>query len=134
MNKYLLRGFIAIDFIVFYFLLVLVVFYFLLGLAPVLWMAGVFAVLVLLRLVVLQVTKLERTSARCTGQRLSERSATLLGSSLTSMSILTMVAGVYLFIRFGWLTALLYAVLTLIVASTFEGSYEVVETAEASAA
>ena len=36
MNKYLLRGAIAID---------LVVFYFLLGLTPVLWMAGVFPVL-----------------------------------------------------------------------------------------
>jgi hypothetical protein len=41
MNKYVLRGVIALSLVVFYFLLSLVVFYFLLGWEPVLRMAGV---------------------------------------------------------------------------------------------
>ena len=57
MKKYLLGGVIAFDLVVFYFLLGLVVFYYLLGLEPVLWIAGVFAVLVPLRLVGLQLTR-----------------------------------------------------------------------------
>ena len=63
MKKYLLRGAIALDLVVFYFLLVLVVFYFLLGLTPVLWMAGVFPVLVLLRYAVLHFTQFPRPKA-----------------------------------------------------------------------
>ncbi len=130
MNKYLLRGAIAIDLVVFYFLLVLVVFYFLLGLTPVLWMAGVFPVLVLLRYAVLHFTKWERAAARRRGERLSRKSTILISLSLACISILTIAAGVYLFMRFGWLTALLYAVLSIIIASMFEASYETLEVSE----
>ncbi len=131
MKKYLLGGVIAFDLVVFYFLLGLVVFYYLLGLEPVLWIAGVFAVLVPLRLVGLQLTRGERASARRTGERLSKRSTTLLDSSLACIIILTIGAAIYLFIRFGWLTALLYGVLSLIVGGIFEASYEAFEVSEA---
>ena len=133
-NKYLLRGAIAIDLVVFYFLLVLVVFYFLLGLEPVRWIAGVFTVLVLVRLVGLQLTRPERAFARRTHERLSDSVAALLGLSLATIIMLTIVAGIYLFMCFGWLTALLYAVLSLVIASIFEASYEAFETSETSGA
>jgi hypothetical protein len=42
----------------------------------------------------------------------------------------TIVAGVYLFIHFGELTTLLYTVLTLVIASIFEASYEAFEASE----
>ena len=130
MNKYLLRGAIAIDLVVFYFLLVLVVFYFLLGLTPVLWMAGVFPVLVPLRYAVLHFTKQERAAARRRGERLSRRSTILIGLSLACIIVLTIAADVYLFMRFGWLTALLYTLLSIIIASMFEASYETLEVSE----
>jgi hypothetical protein len=129
-NKYLLRGAIAIDLIIFYFLLILIVFYFLLGWEPVLLMAGVFTVLALVRLVGLQLTRPERAFARRTHQRLSDNAAALLGLSLATIIMLTILAGIYLFMHFGWLTALLYTILSLIIATIFEASYETFETSE----
>ncbi|HCJ36554.1 MAG TPA: hypothetical protein DHV65_19950 [Ktedonobacter sp.] len=130
MNKYVLRGVIALSLVVFYFLLSLVVFYFLLGWEPVLRMAGVLTVLVLLRLAGLELTRPERASARRTHERLTDSSAALLGLSFTSIIMFTIVAGVYLFIHFGELTTLLYTVLTLVIASIFEASYEAFEASE----
>ena len=97
---------------------------------PVLYMAGVFTELVLLRYVVLHFTKRERVAARCRGERLSRRSTTVIGLSLACIIMLTIAAGVYLFMRFGWLTALLYAVLAIIIATIFEASYEALEISE----
>jgi hypothetical protein len=134
MNKYLLRGAIAFDFVFFYFLIVLVVFYFLVGLAPDLWMAGVFASLVLLRFILLQVTRKQRAIARRTAGHVRTSSAILMGFSHVCVILLTIAAGVYLYIRFGWLTALLYGVFALIIAGTFEASYEMFEASEAEVA
>lgn len=127
MNKYLLRGAIAIDLIIFYFLLILAIFYFLLGWEPVLCMAGVLTTLVLVRLIGLHLTRPERTFTRRTHQRLSDCAAALLSLSLAAIIMLTILAGIYLYMRFGWLTALLYTILSLITASIFEASYETLE-------
>lgn len=127
MNKYLLRGAIAIDLIIFYFLLILGIFYFLLGWEPVLCMAGVLTTLVLVRLIGLHLTRPERTFTRRTHQRLSDCAAALLSLSLAAIIMLTILAGIYLYMRFGWLTALLYTILSLITASIFEASYETLE-------
>ena len=127
MKNSLLRGLIAVDLLVFYFLVIAVVYYFLLGLDPVLWMAGMLAALVLLRLVGLQLTWRERAAVRYTGERLSKRALALLRSSLACTVVLTIVSAFYLFIHFGWLAAVLYSVLSLIVGSIFEASCEVLE-------
>ena len=129
MKNSLLRGLIAVDLLVFYFLVIAVVYYFLLGLDPVLWMAGMLAALVLLRLVGLQLTWRERAAVRYTGERLSKRALALLRSSLACTVVLTIVSAFYLFIHFGWLAAVLYSVLSLIVGSIFEASCEVLEVA-----
>jgi len=128
MNKYLLRGAIAIDLIIFYFLLILAIFYFLLGWEPVLCMAGVLTTLVLVRLIGLHLTRPERALTRRTHQQLSDTAAALLSLSLAAIIMLTILAGIYLYIRFGWLTALSYTILSLITASIFETSYETLET------
>ena len=128
MNKYLLRGAIAIDLIIFYFLLILAIFYFLLGWEPVLCMAGVLTTLVLVRLIGLHLTRPERALTRRTHQQLSDTAAALLSLSLAAIIILTILAGIYLYMRFGWLTALLFTILSLITASIFETSYETLET------
>ena len=127
MNKYLLRGAIAIDLIIFYFLLILAIFYFLLGWEPVLCMAGVLITLVLVRLIGLHLTRPERAFTRRTHQQLSDSAAALLSLSLAAIIMLTILAGIYLYMRFGWLTALLYTILSLITASIFETSYETLE-------
>ena len=57
-----------------------------------------------------------------------DSAAALLGLSLATITMLTILAGIYLFMHFGWLTALLYAILSLIIASIFEASYEAFET------
>jgi len=134
MKKHLLHGVIAIDLLVFYFLLIVVVYYLLLGLEPVLWMGGVLAVLVLLRLASLHLTWRERASARRAGERLSKRATAIVGSSLACIIMLTLGAACYLFIRFGWLPALLYGVLALIVGGIFEASYAAFEVSEAAIA
>ena len=134
MKKHLLHGMIAIDLLVFYFLLVVGVYYLLLGSEPVLWMTGVLAVLVLLRLASLHFTWNERGAARRAGARLSKRATAILGSSLACTGLLTIVVASYLFIRFGWLPALLYGVLALIVGGIFEASYEVFEVSEVAVA
>ena len=130
MKKHLLHGVIAIDLLVFYFLLIVVVYYLLLGLEPVLWMAGVLALLVLLRLASLHLTWRERASARRAGEQLSKRATAIVDSSLACIIMLTMAATCYLFIRFGWLPALLYSALALIVGGIFEASYEAFEVSE----
>jgi hypothetical protein len=127
MNKYLLRGAIAIDLIIFYFLLILGIFYFLLGWEPVLCMAGVLTTLVIVRLIGLHLTRPERTFTRRTHQRLSGWAAALLSLSLAAIIMFTILAGIYLYMRFGWLTAISYTILSLITASIFETSYETLE-------
>jgi len=134
MKKHLLHGAIAIDLLVFYFLFVVVVYYLLLGLQPVLWMTGVLAVLALLRLASLLLTWEERTAARRTGERLSTRAAAIVKSSFAAILMLTVVAAGSLFILFGWLAALLYGLLSLIVGGIFEASYETFEVSQSVAA
>lgn len=129
MKKSLVGGLIALDLLVCYVLVIAVIYYFLLGLEPVLWMIGMLGAQMLLRLLGLQFTWRERTTVRHTGARLSKRARALLGASLACTIVLTIGAAFYLFIRFGWLAALLYSVLSLLVGSIFEASCEVLEVA-----